>query len=138
VRLCLELNAEFISAAVSIYIRHKVHQLAQEKNFDDDTREAVLNHLTFNAKNTFLWVALVCQTLENIPRGRIRAKLNSFLPSLNSLYERIMKQICELEDSELCKQILATVATVYEPISLTELTSVVEMLEDMSNDIESL
>ena len=138
VRLCLELNAEFISAAVSIYIRHKVHQLAQEKNFDDDTREAVLNHLTFNANNTFLWVALVCQNLENIPRGRIRARLNSFPPGLNSLYERMMKQICESEDSELCKQILATVATVYEPISLTELASVVEMLEDTSDDIESL
>jgi hypothetical protein len=31
VRLCLELNAESISTAVSIYIQHKVLQLAQEK-----------------------------------------------------------------------------------------------------------
>ncbi|KAK5243506.1 hypothetical protein LTS06_010745 [Exophiala xenobiotica] len=138
VRLRLELNAEFVSAAVSIYIRHKVHQLAQKKNFGDDTREAVLNHLTFNADNTFLWVALVCDNLENIPRGRIRARLNSFPPGLNSLYERMMKQICESEDSGLCKQILATVATVYEPISLPGLASVVEMLEDTSDDIESL
>jgi hypothetical protein len=138
VRLCLELNAEFVSAAVSIYIRHKVHQLAQKKNFGDDTRQAILNHLTFNAENTFLWVALVCQSLETIPRGRMRARLNSFPSGLNSLYERMMKQIRDSEDSELCKQILATAATVYEPISLTELTSVIDMLEDASDDIESL
>jgi hypothetical protein len=58
--LCLELNAESVSAAVSIYIRHKVHQLAQEKKYDDKTRDAVLDHLFSNADDTFLWVALVC------------------------------------------------------------------------------
>ena len=138
VRLCLELNAESVSAAVSIYIRHKVRQLAQEKKYDDKTRHAVLDHLFSNANDTFLWVALVCQNLENIPRGRTRARLNSFPPGLDSLYERMMKQICESEDSELCKRILASIATVYEPITLTELTSLVEMLEESSDDVESL
>jgi hypothetical protein len=59
VRLCLELNAESVSAAVSIYIRHKVSQLAQEKKYDDKTRDAVLDHLSLNANNTFLWVLLL-------------------------------------------------------------------------------
>ncbi|EXU95032.1 HET, NACHT and WD40 domain protein [Metarhizium robertsii] len=138
VTLRLELNAESISTAVSIYIRHKVRQLAQEKKYDNKTRRAVLDHLSSNANGTFLWVALVCQNLQNIPRGRIRARLNSFPPGLNPLYERMMKQICESEDSELCKRILASISTVYEPITLTELTSLVEMLEESSDDIESL
>ncbi|KAF2193435.1 hypothetical protein K469DRAFT_549877 [Zopfia rhizophila CBS 207.26] len=43
-----------------------------------------------------------------------------------------MNQICESEDSELCKRILATIATIYE------LTSLIEMLEESSDDIESL
>jgi len=60
VRLCLELNAESISAAVNIYIRYKVPQLAQRRKYDDKTRDAVLDHLFLNANNTFLWVALVC------------------------------------------------------------------------------
>ena len=137
VRLCLELNAESISTAVSIFIQQKVRQLVQRKKYDDKTRDAVLNHLSSNANDTFLWVALVCQNLEEIPRGRIRARLNSFPPGLDSLYERMMKQICESEDSELCKRILASIATVYEPITLTELTSLVEMLEE-SDDVESL
>jgi hypothetical protein len=138
VRLCLELNAESVSAAVSIYIQHKVCQLAQDKKYDDRTRDAVLEHLSSNANDTFLWVALVCQNLKNIPRGRIRAKLSSFPPGLDSLYERMMKQICESEDSELCRRILASIATVYEPITLTELTSLVEILQESSDDVESL
>jgi hypothetical protein len=137
-RLCLELNAESVSAAVSNYVRHKVDQLVQEKNYDDKTRDTVLGYLSLNANDTFLWVALVCQNLRNIPRGRIRARLSSFPPGLDSLYDRMMKQICESADSELCKQILATVVTVYKPIILTELTSLVEMLEELSDDEELL
>jgi hypothetical protein len=68
VRLCLELNAESVSTAVSIYIQYKVLRLAQQKKYDDKTRDAVLDHLFSNANNTFLWVALVCQNLEKIPR----------------------------------------------------------------------
>lgn len=138
VRLCLELNAESVSAAVSIYIRHKVCQLAQEKKYNSNTREAVLDHLILNADNTFLWVALVCQNLKDIPRARIRARLNSFPPGLDSLYKQMMKQICESEDSELYKRILALIATVYKPITLTELTSLVQMLEESADDVESL
>ncbi|KAF7505108.1 hypothetical protein GJ744_001248 [Endocarpon pusillum] len=139
VRLCLELNAESVSVAVNTFIRYKVCQLAQEKNYNNKTRDAVLDYLLLNANDTFLWVALVCQNLENIPRGRTQARLGSFPPGLDSLYRRMMKQISESEDSELCKRILATIAIVYEPITLTELTSLVGMLEEeSSDDLESL
>jgi NACHT domain/Heterokaryon incompatibility protein (HET) len=37
IRLCLELNAESVSAAVSTFIRHKVCQLAQKKTYNDNT-----------------------------------------------------------------------------------------------------
>ena len=49
VRLCLELNEQSVSAAVSIYIQHKVGQLAQEKKYDDRTRDVVLEYLSSNA-----------------------------------------------------------------------------------------
>ena len=138
VRLCLELNAESISTAVSIYIRHKVHQLVRRKKYDDKTRDAVLDHLFSNANNTFLWVALVCQNLEKISRWNILTKLNAFPPGLDSLYERMMEQIRNSDDANLYKWILASIAIVYQPITLKELTSLVEMLEDMSNNLESL
>ena len=41
------------------------------------------------------------------------------------------------DDADLCKRILASIAIVYRPITLEELTSLV-MLEDMADDLESL
>ena len=138
VRLCLELNAGSVSTAVSIYIQHKVLQLAQRKKYDDKTRDAVLDHMFSNANNTFLWVALVCQNLEKIQRWETCAKLNAFPPGLNSLYERMVEQICNSDNADICKRILASIAIVYQPITLKELTSLVEILEGMSDNLDSL
>jgi len=138
VRLCLELNAESVSTAVSIYIRHKVLKLAQRKKYNNKTRDAVQKHLSLNANNTFLWVALACQNLEKIPRWNIPKRLNEFPPGLDSLYERMIRQIYSSDDADLCKQILASIAIVYRPITLKELTSLIAMLEDRADDLESL
>ncbi|KAG9228279.1 heterokaryon incompatibility protein-domain-containing protein [Amylocarpus encephaloides] len=59
--LSLELNAESVSAAVSIFIKHKVLELAQRKKHKDKNRDEVLVYLSSNANGTFLWVALVCR-----------------------------------------------------------------------------
>ena len=48
-----------------------------------------------------------------------------------------MDQICNSEDAELCKGILAVVSVVYRPITLEELASFVDMPNGVSND-ESL
>ncbi|KAF2183663.1 hypothetical protein K469DRAFT_667871 [Zopfia rhizophila CBS 207.26] len=138
VRLCLELNAESVSTAVSIFIQHKVLQLAQRKKYNHKTRDAVLGHLFSNANDTFLWVALVCQNLEKISRWNTLARLDEFPPGLDSLYKRMLERICNSDYADLCKQMLASVVVVYRPITLKELPSLVEMLEDMVNDLESL
>jgi hypothetical protein len=138
VRLCLELNAESVSTAVRIFIQHKVFQLAQRKKYDGKTRDAVLDYLILNANNTFLWVALVCQNLEKIPRWNTLGQLKALPPGLYSLYQRMMEQVCNSDNANLCKRILASIAILYRPITLRELTYLVEMLEDTSDDLESL
>jgi len=140
VKLSLELNADSVSTAVSTFIKQKVAQLAQEKRYDDKMRDAVLKHLTANANDTFLWVALVCQNLETVSRRSVLKKLESFPPGLDSLYERMMQQISRsnTDDAELCKKILALVALVYRPITLEELVVLVEQLEDIADDPESV
>ncbi|KAH6985516.1 hypothetical protein EDB80DRAFT_822354 [Ilyonectria destructans] len=138
VRLCLQLNEKSISAAVSIYIRHKVDQLARLKRYDGKTRDAVQHHLSSNANDTFLWVALACQDLQKIPRWNTLTKLNAFPPGLNSLYKRMMEQIRNSDNSDLCMGILALLTIVYQPITLHELTSFVDRLEDISDDLDSL
>jgi hypothetical protein len=134
VTLCLELNAESVSAAVSSYIQHKVCQLAQEKKYDNKTRDAVLDHLFSNANDTFLWVALVCQNLQEVKRWNVLAKLKDFPPGLDSLYRRMMEQIDNSNDADLCKRILACLAVVYRPIVLKEMTALVGGLRDMPDD----
>ena len=140
IKLCLELNAESVSAAVGKYIRYKVDQLARLQKYDKKTGDTVRDHLSSNANGTFLWVALVCQHLEKISRWNTLAKLNMnmFPPGLDALYQRMMEQICNSDDVDICKRILACVATVYRPITLKELTSFDEVLEATSDDLELL
>ncbi|USP74763.1 WD40 repeat-like protein [Curvularia clavata] len=136
VRLSLELNAASVSTAVQIFIDQRVSELAHQNKYDDTTKRAVLEHLASNANDTFLWVALVCQHLRATARRNVLRKLELFPLGLNALYERMMQQINKTDDAELCKQVLATVALVYRPITLEELVALVEPLEDITDDSE--
>ena len=138
VRLSLELNAESVSMAVRTYTQHKVLHLAQQKKYNNPARDAVMKHLISNANDTFLWVALVCQNLEKVSRWNVLTELNAHPPGLDSLYERMLEHICDSGDAYLCKQILASIAAVYQPITLKEVTSFIELLEDMSDDLQSI
>jgi WD40 domain-containing protein/NACHT domain-containing protein/heterokaryon incompatibility protein (HET) len=138
VRLCLELNEESVSAAIMTYIQSKVDWLAKRNRYSSNTREAVQSYLLLNAKGTFLWVALVCQELSNISGWRAQQKLTSFPPELGGLYRRMMDQIRESEDAELCKHILAVASVVKRPLTLDELESFVEMPDGVYGEYEAL
>ncbi|KAM0263379.1 hypothetical protein ACHAQJ_001235 [Trichoderma viride] len=128
VRLCLELNERSVSTAVEAYIRYKVQKLTKEKDYDNTTQEAVEQHLVSNAHGTFLWVALVCQELAD-PKVRKRhtlSMLKAYPPGLDSLYQRMMETVCDSLDADLCRQILAITSVVYRPITLAELSCLVE------------
>ncbi|KAI0386358.1 quinon protein alcohol dehydrogenase-like superfamily [Hypomontagnella monticulosa] len=140
VRLCLELNQGSISEAVHVYIHSEVDRLAKLKNYDDNLREDVRNYLVLNANDTFLWVSLVCQELENhkVRNHNAWRKLHAFPPGLDPLYARMMDQITDSDDAEVCKQILAVMLVAYRPLQLLELASLVESLQDSADDLEFL
>ncbi|KAJ6275240.1 WD40-repeat-containing domain protein [Bipolaris maydis] len=127
--LSLELNADSVSAAVGIFIQHKVSQLSQQKKYDEQTQDAVLKRLISNANDTFLWVALVCQDLQTTARRNVLKKIDLFPPGLDALYKRMMQQISVSDDAALCKQVLALIGLVYRPITLQELVVLAEPLE---------
>ncbi|KAJ5404139.1 hypothetical protein N7509_004010 [Penicillium cosmopolitanum] len=129
----LELNEVSVSEAVNQFIQHKVQELAKAKKYSNKTRDAVQRYLLSNSQGTFLWVALVCQNLEKI-RINVLKKLESFPPGLNTLYRRMIDQVRESEDAELCKEILAIMSTVFRPITLHELTSLIELPGDGDDD----
>jgi hypothetical protein len=138
VRLSLELNAESVSAAVHTYIKRKVSQLAQKKKYSNQTKYAVLEYLYTNANNTFLWVALVCENLDKMSRFNIITKLQEFPPGLGSLYERMIQRIIYSDDADLCKRVLAIITVVYRPVTLQELTSLVEEMDDIAEDLNAV
>ncbi|KAI9861262.1 MAG: hypothetical protein M1813_005435 [Trichoglossum hirsutum] len=137
VRLCLELNEKSVSTAVDTYIQFKVDWLAGRNKYNNTTREDVQHYLSLNANSTFLWVALVCQELANIPRYKAQKKLREFPPGLDAAYRQMVNQIYNSEDTELCKRILAVVLTVYRPVTLDELASFVDTLNGVSGDYEA-
>lgn len=140
VQLCLELNEDSISAAVHIYIEYKVNRLVREKKYDDKTRNDVQQHLSLNAESTFLWVALVCEELARLEtrKWHIRKKLHDFPRGLDSLYKRMMEQVLESEDIDLCKQVLAVVSIVYRPVTLIELVFLSHLPENFKSDDAAL
>jgi hypothetical protein len=138
VKLSLELNAQSVAAAVNIFIQRKVNQLAQEKQYKAEVRHAVLNHLTTNANDTFLWVALVCQELKRTANRHVLKKLAVFPPGLDDLYKRMMQQISESDDADTCRCILASTAVLYRPVTIRELVELVEQLKDVSSDVREI
>ncbi|KAF2433517.1 HET-domain-containing protein [Tothia fuscella] len=138
IKLSLELNADSISTAVSTYIQHKVLELAQIKKYSAKTQTAVLEYLSRNSNNTFLWAALVCQNLDQIRPLDTLERLNEFPPGLDSLYHQMLQQLRLSYRADLCKCILATMAVVYRPVTLHELKCLVDMPDHIADDLESV
>jgi hypothetical protein len=136
--LSLESNNTPISAAVDSYISHQVDHLTRIKSYDDSTKHSVRNHLQSNSNNTFLWVALVRQDLAmpRVTRRSTISRLKYFPPGLDSIYIRMIEQINDSDDAELCKRVLAIVSVVERPVTLLELTSLDISLYELSEDLE--
>ncbi|KAL2890558.1 Vegetative incompatibility protein HET-E-1 [Ceratocystis lukuohia] len=133
-KIHLEINQDSVSEAVDSYIKFKVDQLAQKKKYNGEMKNAVLEHLRLNANGTFLWVSLVCQELANSPKWHTAKKLRSFPPGLYPLYERMLEQIRNSDDAQLCKDIIANVLVAYRPVTCDELYVLVEALDDLEKD----
>ncbi|KAL7940055.1 hypothetical protein V8C42DRAFT_356494 [Trichoderma barbatum] len=140
ISLCLELNENSISAAVQTYIHYKVNLLAEENSYDDEVREETERYLVPKAYNTFLWAALVCQNLEDVQSWNVLEELETYPSGLNSLYKRMLDQILKLKNNKnisFCKQILTIISTVYRPVTLHELHSLIGSPKEFLKDISS-
>ncbi|KAH7395241.1 vegetative incompatibility protein HET-E-1 [Phaeosphaeria sp. MPI-PUGE-AT-0046c] len=138
VRLSLELNADSVAAAVAVFIHYKVGEIAKEKKYKAEVQYAVLDYLTSNANDTFLWVALVCQALERTANRHVLKKLAAFPPGLDDLYQRMMQQMSESDDADICRCVLASTVVLYRPVTIRELVALVEQLEDVGSDVREI
>jgi len=138
-RLSFELSEKSISSAVGTYIQHKVCGLTKLRKYDQKTQHSIQQYLSLNANDIFLWLALVYQEFEKVPRWKVFTKLNEFPPTLGSLYyQRMIDQIRRSDEADLCKQVLAVLSITFRPIAIQELASFVDMPEGISDDLEFL
>ncbi|KAM0279853.1 hypothetical protein ACHAQH_004404 [Verticillium albo-atrum] len=123
ITLRLELNEESISRAVAAYVQYKIGLLAVKKGYSDKTKDAVQQHLIDNSNDTFLWVALVCDQLQDVGIWDVEDVVKEIPAGLEDLYHRMMLQILQLgrRDPQLCCTILSTVTTTFRPLHLGEL-----------------
>jgi WD40 repeat protein len=134
--LSLELNAGLIAEAVASFTQHKLHQLATRQRYDDRTRAAVFDYVSSNAHDTFLWVALIFEALKDVPKRHALTNLEMIPAGLNALYKRMLEQLDQSLDADICKQVLIIAATVYEPVSIPELRSLLR--DQFDGNLEEL
>ncbi|KAJ5730150.1 uncharacterized protein N7483_004658 [Penicillium malachiteum] len=124
--ISLELNEASVSKAVELFINQKVNDIAGTGEYDPKTRETVRDYLLLNSRGTFLWVALVCKELEETEWWHAEEIVRTFPPGLSTLYRRMLNQIYETRDANICKEILSIISLVYRPITLSELDTIIE------------
>lgn len=135
VQLSLELNAESVSVAVNAYIDYKLDILQPLKGYSEHERFVIHTHLREKSNATFLWVALVCQRLTELNEKQALREIKKgiFPPGLNDLYNQMLQKIEEARTAEtidICKKTLAIVCTVYRPITLWALPSMLGLHEE--------
>ncbi|KAL7935407.1 hypothetical protein V8C35DRAFT_272036 [Trichoderma chlorosporum] len=122
----LESNAALVSKSVDAYIRSRIQNLSLIK--DDEVLQTQLQQAILEkSTGTFLWAALVFQEIEDLHTYDDGTEVLQFLDDIPSgligLYERMMNQIDLLvrNDQDRCRNVLATMAVAYQPLSLETL-----------------
>jgi len=137
----LELNSSQVSEAVKSFIDLKVRELAARKKYSCELQRSTTEYLISHADGTFLWVALVCKELEKVPAWRTPEVYRRFPVGLKHLYRRMMEQIQhdrEVEEVEVCIQILRTVTLACRPLHLNEIGVIAGLPEDLYKDSQAL
>jgi len=101
--LCLELrkNADFMSAAVNAYIKHRTSRL-RFLQCDDTLLERIQRILCDQANGTFLWVAKIIEQLDEIDTCDARNIFEDTSQDLCRIYKRTKMVAQHLESSRHC------------------------------------
>ncbi|KAJ5902363.1 G-protein beta WD- 40 repeats containing protein [Penicillium taxi] len=126
VQVSLDLNSEYVSQAVETYVSHKVDELSHLHRYKKPLRTEVEAELTSKAEGTFLWVSLVCKTLESVSRDEVLTIIRNLPPGLHSFYDRILTQISEGEPDDVYKymRLLKAMMLAYRPLKIAGVPSV--------------
>lgn len=140
-KLSLELNANYISDAISEYVSHKVSQLISLKDHKD-TQKQVRDEIIQKADGTFLWASLVIEELQkSFLEMNALSTLRETPAGLTPLYGQMWKKMqSNSRDFQLCLLILSRALLAYRPLHLLEMHLVTGLQEQgrRSEDLEKI
>ncbi|QPC78007.1 hypothetical protein HYE68_008759 [Fusarium pseudograminearum] len=134
----LESNEHLTSGAVKNLIEARLTDMLWWDTCGDELRDTIKHNLKQKSGNTFLWVAMVCQELEDCTETEVLKASKEFPSGLDKLYERMMKKLAASRSATQCKEIMAVVSTSYRPLNLEELAIAVNSLSKFRNNITAL
>ncbi|KUL82100.1 hypothetical protein ZTR_10077 [Talaromyces verruculosus] len=137
VGIALELNSDYLEAAIKIYVGHKVNELYPSHHYGFETPQRIASELLKRAGGTFLWVSLVCKKLEGSRDGEpvspaeALSTIEDLPPGLHLFYERMFHQIIEGYSAFVkgCLRLLKVMMLAYRPLEMSELASVTSLSE---------
>ncbi|KAJ0413981.1 quinon protein alcohol dehydrogenase-like superfamily [Aspergillus carlsbadensis] len=127
-----EHNSQSVAGAVEAYITSKVEELSRQHRYGATLTSEIATELTERSEGTFLWVSLVCKALESVSREDALSTVQSLPPGLHPFYDRVLNQLNEGEVAEVqkCMRLLKAMMTVYRPLKVEEVASVIGLAEE--------
>ncbi|KAL2823876.1 hypothetical protein BDW59DRAFT_90495 [Aspergillus cavernicola] len=133
----LELNSDHLEAAIRTYVKHKVSDLYPIRRYGQQMPQSLESELLKKAEGTFLWVSLVCKSLErdgsdeHVPPDKALSAIQDFPQGLQLLYERMFQQVLEGQKATVraCVRFLKVMMLVYRPLERAEVFTVTGLSE---------
>ncbi|PGG95325.1 hypothetical protein AJ79_10119, partial [Helicocarpus griseus UAMH5409] len=130
----LELNSDYLDAAIKTYVSHKVGELYPRHHYGLQVPQKIESELLKRAEGTFLWVSLVCKRLEGVgsgervPPDEALSIVRDLPPGLHLFYERMFQQIIEGNSVTVkaCLRLLKVMMLAYRPLNRAEVASVTD------------
>jgi hypothetical protein len=123
---------------VNRVIKHRVNQLAREKELAVDFRDHLQRRLLEIPHRTYLWVYLVFDYLQTQGFGktnkRIESAINTLPKGVNEAYEKILSKS---EESLMVRKALCIILAAYRPLTLREMNVAVN-IEHTSKSMEDV
>jgi hypothetical protein len=137
--LSLELNSEYVSRAIELFIDYKVSKLPLMID-DIVLQETVRRQIYAKAGGTFLWAALVLKELELVDSWDVFDVLQEMPPGLEPLYDRMLRQVQQLQrkDPEFCRLVLSAMTLAYRPLHLLEVGALSGLPSKISTNIDNI
>ncbi|KAA8893229.1 hypothetical protein FN846DRAFT_228488 [Sphaerosporella brunnea] len=139
IRLKAEDQTLAINTDIDLVINTEVEALGEKWNLPDDVRKDLRDKLVKRADQTFLWVSLILQILQDCPvasKSEFHEALNNLPPNLDAIYEKLLQDSC---NPEKAKTILQIVIAAARPLTFDEMNIALAIQSDHKSieDLES-